>query len=467
MRTRIFLFVAACSTASLAAPEIRVVFPPAGASVTAAGQTHVLGSIKPPDAPVTVNGVTADVWRTGSFVCMVPINPGTNTLVFKSGKTVRRHTFRVPFPAPPWNGRSLRPIEPLQPLGVYTGEAVRLVCDAPAGRAVRAQVGERTVTLAPEPSSPTRYAARVLFPAPAETVPVAFFSEGLPDAPGAAISARAAWPAVRVTGRLFETRARSEPGEGDTAAFLTPGLRLQGAGFVGAHTRVWLEGKPCFVDAGLLAPDASGLPPPPRDAAAPDLCAGFGPRPPANRAPSEILVVLDPGHGGSAAGAIGPGGLCEKTVALQQAKAAQRSLEAAGFRVRLTRESDVNPDLYERARLAYSSRAAAFISIHYNATVASTDPRAVRHIATYHWNALGGSLAQALHPHLARASSIPDGGVRQASFAVCRNPAVPSVLIELDFITVPQAEEAIQTAERQNRVADAIVDGLRDWLRGP
>lgn len=464
MRLLFCLSVSLAAAPLLAAPEIRVVFPPAGSAIDAAGKTHVLGSLRPAGLPLTVNGQTVSVWRTGGFVCMVPATPGTNTLTLRAGKAEVRHTFRVPYPPPAWDGKSIRAVAPLKPLGVYTGEAVRLACDAPAGLALCAQVGERSIALAPEPGSPTRYSARVSFAYPAEAAPVTFFAQGLGDARAAALTARAHWPAARVTGRLFETRARSEPDDGDTLGFLEPGLRLQGAGFSGDQTRLWLAGKLCYVGAHLLTAERAQLPPPPRDLSAPDLDAGRGPHPPTNRPPAGILIVLDPGHGDDATGAIGPCGVREKTVALQQAKAARKALEAAGFRVRLTREADKNPDLYARANLAYEARADAFIALHYNATAASSDPSRARHIATYYWNALGDSLARALHPRLAAATPITDGGVRQASFAVCRNPAVPSVLLELDFITDPEGEEAIQTPERQRRVSEALVAGLREWL---
>lgn len=467
MRTGVCLLTTLNALALLAAPQIRVVFPPPGASVAAAGITHVLGSVRPADTPLTLNGQTVTVWRTGGFACMAPVVPGTNTLVFRAGKAELRHTFRVPFPPPPWDGQSLRAREPLEPVGVYTGECVRLVCDAPADRTVHAQVGERTVPLAPEPGAPTRYTAQVGFASKAEAAPVTFFSEGLKDAHAAALSARAEWPAVRVTGRLFETRARSEPGEGDTVAFLTPGLCLQSAGFIGDKTRVWLAGTQRFVETRLVATGVKHGAPPPRDIMAPDIGAGFGPHPPTNRTPAQVLIVIDPGHGGDASGAVGPCGIKEKTVTLQQAKVVRKALEAAGFRVRLTRDSDTNPDLYDRTRIAFGARADAFIALHYNATVPSADPRRARNIATYQWNDIGERLAQAIHPQVARATGIADGGVRQASFAVCRNPAVPAILIELDFITVPEAEEAIQSPERQCRVADAIVAGLRTWLALP
>lgn len=460
----LFAVVSAAFAAHAAEPQIRIAFPAAHATVAADRQTYVIGAVSPPDSPVTVNGQTVTPWRTGSFLAMVPVTPGTNTLVCQAGTAVLRHPFTVPGPPPAWDGKTLRVHQPLQPLGMYTGETVRLACHAPAGLAVSAAVGERTVPLTAEAGRPTLYAASVRFDAPVEAVPVTFFAPGLGDAPAAPLTARAQWPALRITGPLFETRVRSEPGEGDTVGFPPPGLRLQGAGFTGAHTRLWVDGKLRYVETRLLEPEAGDAALPPRDLALPDLAAAFGPHPPTNRTPASLLIVLDPGHGGPATGALGPSGLAEKEVNLRQARAIKSALEQAGFRVRMTRESDVDVDLYARARIAYTERADAFISIHHNATPPSANPMEARHVSTYAWNEIGLRLARAIHPRLAAVTPIRDRGVMTASFAVCRNPAIPSCLLELDFINCPQGEESIQSPEQQRRVAEAVLAGVREWL---
>jgi N-acetylmuramoyl-L-alanine amidase len=131
----------------------------------------------------------------------------------------------------------------------------------------------------------------------------------------------------------------------------------------------------------------------------------------------------------------------------------------------MTRDKDTDPSLYARAKLAYDAKADAFISVHHNSTPPQTDPRTARSVSTFAWNDIGLDLARALHPHIAAARPIPDRGVQSASFAVCRNPAVPSCLLELDFINCPEGEEAIQQPDQQRRVAEAVLAGLRDWLR--
>ena len=453
----------AALSAHAAAPVIRIVFPAAGSTVTTAQRTYVTGSVTPADTPITVNGQTVTPWRTGGFLFMTDVTPGTNTLVFRAGATELRHTFRVPVSSAPRDITGIRVQQPLHPLGVYTGETVRLACQAPAGRALFAAVGERTIPLAPSANDPTLYAGSVAFNASAENVPVCFYADGLAEIPAPSLTARTVWPAYKVTGQLFSARARSLPGDGDTVAFLTTNLLVQGAGYVGAHTRFWLKNTLCFAESNHLAV-AKKVPLPPRDLPLPDLAKGSGPHPPKNRDPAKLLIVLDPGHGGPSTGAVGPTGVTEKEVNLQQARVIRAVLEKAGFRVLMTRDSDIDIDLHARARLAYEKKAAAFISIHYNSNAAQTDPRSVRHFSAYAWNDIGLGLARALHPHVAAVTPIADRGVMTASFAVCRNPAIPSCLLELDFINCPEGEEAIRQPEQQQRVAEAVLAGLRDWL---
>ena len=85
-------------------------------------------------------------------------------------------------------------------------------------------------------------------------------------------------------------------------------------------------------------------------------------------------IVLDPGHGGtikvggsSPNNATGPNGLKEKEVTLKVALAAERALAGPGIRVVLTRRSDRNLGIAERAAVARDNRADTFVSVHFNA----------------------------------------------------------------------------------------------------
>lgn len=188
---------------------------------------------------------------------------------------------------------------------------------------------------------------------------------------------------------------------------------------------------------------------------------------PFGKLPSEITIVIDPGHGGSDTGAISPHGLFEKNANLLQAEALRTELASRGFRVLMTREEDVALVLVDRPRLAHAENADAFISVHHNAPAANGNAPKARWTAVYSWNPLGEKLSEAISSRLgdALADEITSKGPLHANFAVTRNPEIPSCLVEVDFITSPAGEEAIFNHAHRIEVAIAIADGVEDWLR--
>lgn len=193
--------------------------------------------------------------------------------------------------------------------------------------------------------------------------------------------------------------------------------------------------------------------------------AVFAAKPSRGTPPGRIHVMVDAGHGGRDTGALSPRGMREKDFNLLQAKALEAQLRKAGFKVTMTRNDDSFPALYDRPRRAYRENADVFISIHHNATAPSSDPRDARHCVTYASNEKGMPLARAVQRHLAQTvSPVRDSGAQMKSLAVCRNPAVPSCLVEVDFINLPEGEEASSDPVRREKVASAILRGLLDWM---
>jgi len=215
-------------------------------------------------------------------------------------------------------------------------------------------------------------------------------------------------------------------------------------------------------------PDPNAPPPKPHDPYA-DLGIStnetFAPKPPKDRPRGEITVMLDAGHGGSDSGAISPHGWKEKEVNLLQVLALDEAFRAAGYKTILTRSDDSFPALYDRPKLAYKNKVDAFISIHHNATHASVDPRISRHTVAYASNTNGLELAAAIQPYVASVMApVKNIGAQLRSYAVCRNPVIPSCLLEIDFINLPDGEADTWEPERRKKVANAIVLGFTDWL---
>ena len=190
--------------------------------------------------------------------------------------------------------------------------------------------------------------------------------------------------------------------------------------------------------------------------------------PPFGKRPEEVSILVDPGHGGKDTGALSPRGWFEKDVNLAQAIAVRDAFKKAGFRVALTREDDSFPALYDRPKRAIRDDVDLFISIHHNATHCSHNPRLSRHTTTYASNEPGRALAAAIQKHIAGVMApVKDCGAQMKSLAVCRNPAIPSCLVEVDFINLPEGEEESWDPGRQKKVAAAIVMGVLDWMTKP
>jgi N-acetylmuramoyl-L-alanine amidase len=181
------------------------------------------------------------------------------------------------------------------------------------------------------------------------------------------------------------------------------------------------------------------------------------------------IIVLDPGHGGVDPGAIGQTlGLKEKDVNLEVARRAARLLNSYSAKVILTRSGDEYIDLGERTQKANSMHADLFISIHMNAN-SSTQ---LKGTSTYYTlrskdaerltksRQLAGHIQNALLSTL----QLDDKSIRQADFVVLRETTMPAVLIEAAFLSNPEEEKLMATEQFWENVAQAIVQGIGNYL---
>jgi N-acetylmuramoyl-L-alanine amidase len=222
-----------------------------------------------------------------------------------------------------------------------------------------------------------------------------------------------------------------------------------------------------------------------------------------------LVVVLDPGHGGRWPhdGAHGGRGLHEKVIALQVARKTKEYLEAQGASVILTRTSDDDVALADRVRIANEAGADVFLSIHCNSMETHESRKVTRGVETYFLSpdptdaearmlaklenggpeavplpkasdavtgilndlALGqarndsAALALIVQQHMVRGLKAPSRGVRQAPFLVLSGTRMPSVLVEIGFISHPREGRMLGRGSYQRRVAEALADGVRDF----
>lgn len=225
---------------------------------------------------------------------------------------------------------------------------------------------------------------------------------------------------------------------------------------------------------------------------------------PGLRRPPEPLgirtIVIDPGHGGKESGAVGPTGLMEKDITLDVARKLATLIEArTGVRVILTRDDDSVVSLDQRTALANQYRADLFLSVHMNAAVIqdakgsetyflsleASDELARRAAETE--NAAGGQgrnddlnlilwdlahqeylqessrFAQAIQEEMNRATGVQNRGVKQAPFKVLLGATMPAALVEVGFITNPDEERKLQSAEFQNMMIEALVRAIERY----
>jgi N-acetylmuramoyl-L-alanine amidase len=182
------------------------------------------------------------------------------------------------------------------------------------------------------------------------------------------------------------------------------------------------------------------------------------PRPPKGR----ILIVIDPGHGGKDAGAIGLHGLQEKDVILRIGKKVASLLELNGIKVIMTRDADYFVDLAPRVVMAEHVHADLFVSIHANSI--DNNPSA-NGLETYHYDR-GYRLAQVVHKSILQGiPALKDRGVKRARFYVLRKNSMPAILIETGFVTGSEDNPRLANPEYDNRMAEAIVRGILQYLQ--
>ena len=184
----------------------------------------------------------------------------------------------------------------------------------------------------------------------------------------------------------------------------------------------------------------------------------FGPRDVNSQSsrPSTIIVI-DAGHGGFDRGGIPGQRIAEKTMTLDVAQRLRAVLIARGYRVVMTRDSDVFVPLPNRIALANSYRDAIFVCIHFN----SATRRGANGIETYFYNHDSLPLASAIHYYVAGGAPSPNRGVRRRGYYVLRKARVPAVLVECGFLTNPNDAEYAQLGSYRQQLAEEIARGIR------
>ena len=187
---------------------------------------------------------------------------------------------------------------------------------------------------------------------------------------------------------------------------------------------------------------------------------GGGTPGPAGKAPYPARIVLDAGHGGKDAGAM-RSGVKEKDLNLSLALMVKDALEAKGFQVTMTRNTDVFLPLPTITAITNQNHPDLFVSIHHN----SSEGTVLRGIETYYYTPQSKPLADRIHRREINAVGVRDGGVKKAMFYVIHHTNVPAVLCEVGYVSNPSELADLQTMERKQKTARAIADGVVDYVK--
>jgi N-acetylmuramoyl-L-alanine amidase len=219
------------------------------------------------------------------------------------------------------------------------------------------------------------------------------------------------------------------------------------------------------------------------------------------------LIIVDPGHGGKDDGATSPNGLLEKELNLDISKRLKKILETRyGYQVVMTRHDDTFIPLEERGEIANKKNADLFVSIHVNAA----KRRAAHGIETYYLGVANSAQAQEtaarengelvhsvkdnqvqqilasmisttkinasavlashvqerLHSSVKKKySGVKDLGVKEGPFFVLHDTNMPSILVEVGFITNSREERRLRRSDYLERLASAIAQGVHEFNR--
>ena len=172
------------------------------------------------------------------------------------------------------------------------------------------------------------------------------------------------------------------------------------------------------------------------------------------------VIVIDPGHGGLDTGAL-RGNVLEKDLTLDIALKLRECLRDMGMKnIIMTRSTDKTLTLDERVQIANNNNADIFVSVHINASVKTE----INGIETHYYSDNGYKVAKVVHKELMKNVNATDRGLFKSKFYVINHTEAPAVLLELGFISNEQERSSLKSDKRQMASAQAIADGIVNYL---
>ena len=174
-----------------------------------------------------------------------------------------------------------------------------------------------------------------------------------------------------------------------------------------------------------------------------------------------LTIAVDAGHGGSNTGAGGPTGVAEKDLALAVSLKLQQALQSEGAKVIMTRTTEKFVDNKERILIYRDNEPDLLISVHLNS---ANDPlRAGGTSSLYRYIGFR-NLSTAIHKRMLQLGLKEYGNIGSFNFMLNSPTEYPNALVETLFLSNPAEEELIVDPAFQQKIADKIIAGIKDFL---
>lgn len=178
------------------------------------------------------------------------------------------------------------------------------------------------------------------------------------------------------------------------------------------------------------------------------------------------IIILDPGHGGKDPGTV-KGSVSEKNITLKVGTLVKQKLENAGAKVYMTRTGDTYPSLQDRVDFTSANYGEVFVSIHVN-SAANTSAQGTE---TYYAISTGDmheediDLATFVNNQIINNLNMKNRGVKEEQYYVIRNMVIPSILVELGFLTNTEDHNKMTNDQYVNLFAESIYNGILQYYK--
>ena len=184
----------------------------------------------------------------------------------------------------------------------------------------------------------------------------------------------------------------------------------------------------------------------------------------------EVVIVVDPGHGGEDPGKVGTNDVLEKDLNLQIAKKVKKLLEEAGIKIVMTRTNDKVPDakkedLNQRIKLINETKPKLALCIHQNSY---PDAKIKGAQVFYHTTTPEAEdVASIVQEELRTVDPTNTRQIKENdTYFMLKNSQVPTIIVECGFLTNSEEAAKLTQEEYQDQIAQAICEGVVKWMSG-